>query len=445
MGGAFFAILPASNKLATMLGESGEAKLDTGKQGAGTEWKRHWPLVTATAAGMALAGMLSAVFGVLLEPIEAEMGWSRAEITSGPFVVSIMGLFLATPAGYLIDRWGAKLTGMITIAASFIAILAMSMVGRELWHWWAAWAIFGIAGSFTSTVWMAPISAVFDKGRGMAIAVTIAGASISATIAPPMTEWFVQNHGWRTAFVALAIVWCGLTLPLVLSFVPGRNTLAAEKGAGEYAGDEEAVPALTGMTAREGFRSRNLYLLFFASLISGLMALALHINLVPILTFTGISRADAIMIVSVMGIASLVGRLIAGWLMDTFDIRKLAILGSVLSTALPLTLILAPGVVWIAMASLIFHALVGGLRMSAVIYMTAAYFGARSFGLFYGAVSIAASLAQGVGPLIANYIYDQTQSYMPTIWAAIPAFLVTALCFAALGPRPDFNRPATED
>jgi hypothetical protein len=34
---------------------------------------------------------------------------------------------------------------------------------------------------------------------------------------------------------------------------------------------------------------------------------------------------------------------------------------------------------------------------------------------------------------------------MPTIWAAIPAFLVTALCFAALGPRPDFNRPATED
>jgi MFS family permease len=388
---------------------------------------------------MALAGMLSAVFGVLLEPIEAEMGWSRAQITSGPFVVSIIGLFLATPAGYLIDRWGAKLTGTITIAASFIAIMAMSMVGRELWHWWAAWAIFGIAGSFTSTVWMAPISAVFDKGRGMAIAVTIAGASVSAATAPPMAEWFVQNHGWRAAFVALGIVWCGLTLPLVLSFVPGRRLSAKVNASDEEARPDEA-PALTGMTPREGFRSRNLYLIFFASLISGLMGLALHLNLVPIFTFTGISRADAVMIVSVVGLTSVVGRLVSGWLMDRFDIRRLAIAGGVLSTVFPITLLVAPGVVWIAMAGLIFHSFVGGLRSSAVIYMTAAYFGARSFGLFYGAVSIAATIAQGLGPLVANYIYDETQSYLPTIWAAIPGFLLTALCFAALGPKPDFTR-----
>lgn len=391
---------------------------------------------------MALAGMLSAVFGVLLEPIEAEMGWSRAQITSGPFVVSIMGLFLATPAGYLIDRWGAKLTGTITITASFIAIMAMSMVGSELWHWWAAWAIFGIAGSFTSTVWMAPISAVFDKGRGMAIAVTIAGASVSAATAPPMAEWFVQNHGWRAAFVALGIVWCGLTLPLVLSFVPGRRTAATAKAADGDKSGAEAAPALTGLTPREGFRSINLYLIFFASLISGMMGLALHLNLVPILTFTGISRADAVMIVSVVGLTSVFGRLVSGWLMDKFDIRKLAIAGGVLSTVFPIVLLVAPGIVWVAMAAMIFHSFVGGLRSSAIIYMTAAYFGARSFGLFYGAVSIAASVAQGLGPLVANYIYDQTQSYLPTIWAAIPGFLLTALLFAALGPRPDFDRPA---
>jgi MFS family permease len=393
---------------------------------------------------MALAGMLSAVFGVLLEPIEAEMGWSRAQITSGPFVVSIMGLFLATPAGYLIDRWGAKLTGTITITASFIALMAMSMVGRELWHWWAAWAIFGIAGSFTSTVWMAPISAVFDKGRGMAIAVTIAGASVSAATAPAMAEWFVQNHGWRTAFVALGIVWCGLTLPLVLSFVPGRKPAAPRKGDANDKQGTEAAPELTGMTPREGFRSINLYLIFFASLISGLMGLALHLNLVPILTFTGISRADAVMIVSIVGLTSVFGRLVSGWLMDKFDIRKLAIAGGVLSTVFPIVLLLAPGIVWVAMAAMIFHSFVGGLRSSAVIYMTAAYFGARSFGLFYGAVSIAASVAQGLGPLVANYIYDQTQSYLPTIWAAIPGFLLTALLFAALGPRPDFDRPASK-
>lgn len=236
---------------------------------------------------MALAGLLSSVFGVLLEPIEAELGWSRAEISSGPFVVSIMGLFLAAPAGHLIDRWGSRRTGVLVIACTFLAILGMAIAGKQLWQWWAAWSVFGIAGAFTSTVWMAPVSTLFDKGRGMAIAVTIAGASVSSIAAPP---------------------------------------------------------------------------------------------------------------------------------------------------------IFAPGIVWITLGSLVFHALVGGLRMSAVIYMTSTYLGARSFGLFYGAITTTTTVTQGLGPLIANYIYDQTQSYQATIWAAVPGFLLTALCFAALGPKPDFAR-----
>ena len=388
---------------------------------------------------MALAGMLSAVFGVLLEPIEAELGWSRAEISSGPFVVSIMGLFLAAPAGHLIDRWGSRLTGVITITCTFLAILGMSLVGKHLWHWWAAWSVFGIAGAFTSTVWMAPVSTLFDRGRGMAIAVTIAGASISSIAAPPICEWFVQHYGWRTAFVALAIMWCGLTLPLVLSFVPGP--VARTDAKTEAASDPDTAHTFGGLSPREGLTSRAFWLIFGASMISGLTGLALILNLVPILTFTGIARADAIAMVSAMGVASLAGRLIAGWLMDTFDIRMLAVAGGLLSTMLPLTLIFAPGVVWITMAALIFHALVGGLRMSAVIYMTSTYLGALSFGLFYGAITTTTTVAQGLGPLIANYIYDQTQSYLPAIWAAVPGFLLTALCFAALGPKPDFSRP----
>jgi MFS family permease len=408
--------------------------------GARAEWKRHWPLVTATAAGMALAGMLSAVFGVLLEPIQAELGWSRAEISSGPFVVSIMGLFLAAPAGYLIDRWGSRATGVIVIACTFLAILGMAMVGRELWLWWAAWSIFGIAGAFTSTVWMAPVSTIFDKGRGMAIAVTIGGASISAMAAPPIAEWFVQNYDWRTALVVLALVWCGLCLPLVLSFVPRRLVPAQPHQPGDT--DPAAImEAAGGMNPREGLRSRNFWLIFAASMISGLTGLALVLNMVPVLTYTGLTRAEAVTIASVTGFASLAGRLISGWLMDNFDIRKLAIVGSLLSTLFPLTLLLAPGVFWIAMASLVFHGLVGGLRMSAVIYMTSTYLGARSFGLFYGAITTTTTVAQGLGPLIANYIFDQTQSYAPALWAAVPGFLLTALCFAALGPKPDFSRP----
>jgi predicted MFS family arabinose efflux permease len=289
---------------------------------------------------------------------------------------------------------------------------------------------------------MAPVSTVFSKGRGMAIALTISGASVSAALSPPIAEYFIQHYSWRMAFVALGIIWSGLLLPLVFAFVPGKRAMQVKTDAAHAAAGTGNSPAnVGGFTPRKGFRSRNFWLIFLAALISGLTGLALLLNLVPVLTFTGISRADAVMIAGIMGVASLFGRLIGGWLMDNFEVRRLAAGAAVASLLFPLTLVIAPGVVWAAMGALIVHGLLGGLKMSAIVYLTSTHMGARSFGLFYGTISTTTTVAMGVGPLIANYIYDLTESYTPTIWAAIPGFLLTAVCFAALGPAPDFNRP----
>ena len=392
---------------------------------------------------MALAGLISAVFGVLLEPIERDLGWSRAEISTGPLVISIMGAFLATPAGYLIDRWGSRITGTIAVLSTFIGIFGMSQIGDQLWHWWAAWAFMGISGSFVSTVWMMPISTLFNKGRGMAIAVTISGASVTAAIAPLVTEYFVQAYDWRIAFKAIAIIWCGITLPLVIAFVPGSRRMG-HSGKEQSTQDNTDSAEPGGFTPREGYRSPSFYLIFLASLVSGLAALALLLNLVPILIFTGIPRTDAVWIAGILGLASFAGRLFAGWLMDKFDIRKLAILGGLFSAVLPISLLIAPGIVWAALAAMIFHGLTGGLRMSAVVYLTSTYLGSRSFGLLYGTITITTAVASGLGPLLANYAYDLTLSYWPTIWAAIAGFLLSSMLFAGLGKPPDFSHSAAD-
>ncbi len=141
-----------------------------------------------------------------------------------------------------------------------------------------------------------------------------------------------------------------------------------------------------------------------------------------------------------MGLASIGGRLVGGWLLDTFDVRRLAIFAALASTVFPACLILAPGVAWVAMLALIFHALTGGMKIGTMIYLTSSLFGPRSFGLFFGIVGLNTSLAMGLGPLLANHLYDLTQSYWPVVWAAIPGFLITAAMFTALTPAPDFTR-----
>lgn len=400
------------------------------------EWRRYWPLVAATTMGMSLAALLSAVFGVMLAPMEAELGWTRAQISSGPAVVSIMGLFLATPAGYLIDKWGSRTCGIITVVCSFLAIASMSLIGDQLWHWWACWAIFGISGSFTSTVWMAPISTIFHAGRGMAIAITISGTGISMALAPGIAEYFVENHGWRSGFLALAVMWCAVVTPLVLLFVPKLPGQHSEDHALDEAAPSQAP--LVGLTPREGFASANLYILFCASLVAAMTGVALILNLVPVLTFTGLTRVEAVSIAGSMGIASIAGRLVGGMLMDRYDVQRLAIIASLVSLGLPLSLLLAPGVFWASMAGVIAYGLTGGMKMNAIVYLTSTHLGARSFGLFYGVISITTTLAQGIGPLVANHIYDTTKSYNPVIWATVPGFLGAALLFTMLRPKPDF-------
>lgn len=401
------------------------------------EWRRYWPLVVATTMGMSLAALLSSVFGVMLAPIEQETGWTRAEISSGPAVVSMMGLFLATPAGYLIDKLGARRCGIVVIACSFVAIASMSLIGDQLWHWWACWAVFGIAGAFTSTVWMMPVSTIFHAGRGMAIALTVSGTGISMSLAPGIAEYFVQNYGWRTGFLALALAWCSVTLPLVLAFVPKHVTPPTDSAEADGMAGPAANAALTGLTPREGFMSRSLYILFFASLLAAMTGVALILNLVPVLTFTGLTRLDAVAIAGTMGVASIIGRIAGGFLMDRYDVRRLAIAASVVSLGLPLSLLAAPGTFWAAMAGMIAYGLTGGMKMNAIVYLTSTHLGARSFGLFYGVISITTTMAMGIGPLIANHIYDVTQSYTPVIWATVPGFIAAGLLFALLGPAPD--------
>ena len=63
------------------------------------EWRAHWPLVAATTAAMSLAALPTFTLGVMIAPIEQEFGWTRTQITSGPALVSMMGLLFATLAG----------------------------------------------------------------------------------------------------------------------------------------------------------------------------------------------------------------------------------------------------------------------------------------------------------------------------------------------------------
>ena len=397
------------------------------------EWRSNWTLVLAALAGMMLSALATGSIGVMMEPLEKEFGWSRTEIASGPALVSLVAMALATGVGLGIDRIGARRVGIAAAVLMCGAIALMASTSGALWHWLALWAIVGCAAAAMPTVWLVPISGAFTASRGLALAVVLSGTGLTNALVPMVTHSLVESHGWRTAYLGIAALWAVCVLPLVLLFfrgsAPQRRTASAP-----------APAELTGYTAREGFRVVAFWKLAAAAFLGTVAGVALVINLFPVLVSTGIDKGQAAQIAGLMGIATISGRLFGGWLMDRMSAAVIAATAAVLAAALPAALLLAPGSATAATVGIALYGLVGGAKIPAIAYLTSRHLGARAFGTLYGAINSGLALSVAIGPLAANAVYDATKSYDLVMWAAVPGLLIAAVLYLSLGAYPDFEQ-----
>jgi MFS family permease len=409
---------------------------------AAVEWQANWALVAAATAGVSLSAVSVSSLGVMMEPIEQEFGWSRAQISLGTSLVSFIGMGLATFAGLAIDRVGARRIGIVAAVLMCAGIGLMSAVGGELWQWWALWALVGISASAMPTVWVASVSSHFTAARGLAVAVTLSGSGIATSLVPVVAERLVEGYGWRTAYVGIAGIWAVVVLPLVLLFF--RDAHARPAGASTKAAPATA-DELPGLTARQGFASAAFYKLALAAFLSMSAGVAIILNLFPVLRSTGLTPATAAWVAGIIGFATITGRIIGGWLMDRISAGLIAALAAVGAAVLPLLLLLMPGSVTAAAVGVAVYGLMGGAKVPAVAYLASRHFGARAFGVLYGAVNTVIALGVGLGPLVANLVYDMTGSYTPVMWAAVPFVLAAALLYLSLGPYPEFAKDDARD
>src|SRR5688572_22976344 len=120
----------------------GEASADFAR----SEWRANWPVVMAGTAGMSLASLATYSVGVMIVPIEEDLGWSRAQISSGPAVVSIVMICLSSVMGATIDRFGPRIMGISSAALVCTGLALLSTTNGEPWKWWLTWALLGLAG-----------------------------------------------------------------------------------------------------------------------------------------------------------------------------------------------------------------------------------------------------------------------------------------------------------
>ncbi len=244
------------------------------------------------------------------------------------------------------------------------------------------------------------VSTWFDRHRGLALALMMCGGAAGAMTLPPLAQWLIGTLGWRHAAIALGIGAAAIGLPTVAAFVRERPA---------DGGPHSAVQA-AGATLAEALRSRGFWILVVVLFFASIAQNGAVTHLAALLTDRGVSAGSAAAAVSVMGGASLAGRLITGWLIDRYIAARVAFV---------LLAMAAVGVFVLATANTfatgaLGAALIGfgmGGEADVIPFLLSRYYGLRSFATLYGLTWTAYAFAGAIGPVVMGMAFDATGSY----------------------------------
>lgn len=398
---------------------------------AANEWRKSWPLVLTAMVGFSFHSIATYSSGLFIDPLQAEFGWSRAEITAGLALAAISTVPLSPIVGSIIDRWGSRRIALPGLVLTACSLASFGTTGPSVVNWIALWCLYAVIGlTVKSTVWTHAVTSAFDAGRGLALAVMLSGTAIAQSLVPPIAEWLIANFGWREAWFWLGFGWCAPAFVLALLFLrdPQRRDGGRPVQAAEAIGS-------TKMSIGQALRNPALVKLALATFIMMTLGLAVIVHQVPILTHMGLDRQTAAWLASLSGIAGIFGKLITGALMDRFDAARIGAATIAVSAGGFALLIAKPNLAMIMLGIVIIGYAVG-TKLQVTAYLTGRLAGVGSFGKIFGLMNSLIALGAGLGPLLSGLLYDLAGSYTPLLMAGIPGSLISGYLILSTGRAP---------
>lgn len=413
---------------------------------AAEEWKSNWTLVLAASVGFSFFSVMVAATGIFMEPLAREFGWSRTLLSSGPSIANTLTAVLGPFFGALIDKFGSRKVVLPGIILTILSISAFSLANGSETQWIVLWVVFGIvAVSIKSTAWTAAVLGIFQNSRGLALGLTLSGTAVSQIVVGPLANFLIEGFGWRAAFVWIGIGWGGLTFLLCLFFLFDAHNRAAK--ARKAAGPEAKMPAavdLPGLSAKEALRDSALWRVGISNFVVMVLTMGLTIHLFPILTEAGVSRTSAAWLISLAGVAGIVGKLVTGYLLDR--LRPNWVGGITLGAAALAFLLLMEGVTSPALivVAMLVNGYAAGTKTQITGFLTASYGGMRNFGKIYGVMAALMAAAAGIGPLLGGLVYDEFGNYGPFLLAGAIGCILGGILMISLPAYPEWEKRRSE-
>lgn len=292
---------------------------------------RAWWIAVVAFLTLVGAAGFRAVPGVMIDPLNAEFGWSHATVSAAVSVnIALYGL--TSPfAAALMDRFGIRpvVTGALLLVS---AGSGLTVFMTASWQLMLCWGV--LVGLGTGSMALAFVGTItgrwFVRRRGLVSGILTAGGAAGQLVFLPLVSSVIDGHGWRTASLvvssaALAVV------PLVLWLLRDRPQ---DLGLQPYGADPaEPVPvpprqsgaALRALrTLTSAARTKPFWLLAGTFAVCGASTNGLvGTHFVPAACDHGMPTTTAASLLAVVGIFDIAGTVASGWFTDRFDSRRL--------------------------------------------------------------------------------------------------------------------------
>jgi sugar phosphate permease len=368
-------------------------------------------------------GILYYAFSVMVRPIEAEMGWSRTQVTGAFSLALLISGLAALPVGHWLDARGPRALMTTGSALGALLLFALSRV-ETLPAFYAVWMGLGVV---MAMVLYEPAFAVvatwFDRERDRALTILTVFGGLASTALVPLTTWLVETQGWRTAATRLALL-LGLTAFPLHALLLRRNPAAVGQ---QPDGDREIRAAAEGLPQDSLSRviaQGRFWRLTAAFAMASVVTAAISVHLISYLTSSGLSPAMAASALAGIGLMQLPGRIVFGPVRRRLSWPWAA--GAVFALQAVAALVLTRATSLVLLA--VFVCLFGVANGAATLLRASGFadqFGAARYGRVSGLSVLFATLGRAVGPV--------AMSVMVVSWGYEPTFIAFALLLVVGG------------
>jgi MFS family permease len=392
-----------------------------------------WRVVGASFAVLTLAFGAAYAFPAFFDPLAHDFPGSRGNIALVFAVCGCLFFLVGAAAGPLADRIGSRpvvSVGLLLVGAGLI----LASFGQTLWEVLLAFGVgagLGVGLAYVPAV--SPVQRWFVRQRGRASGFAVAGIGVGTFGGPLIATAIMGVADWRAAWLAIGIGVAVLGV-LAAQFLIDAPDRVGQQPDGDPAPAPGAAAPPKGWALKPALTTKPFLLLYAAV---GALSMPLFVPFVHIVPFArdlGISQGTAVLLASLIGIGSIVGRFGLGTIADRLG-RRATMTAMFMGLTIMLAFWLVSGNAWmIGVFALVYGACYGGF-VALVPAVLIDYLGTRNAGAIIGALYTSVAPGTLIGPPLAGYAYDLWGSYtIPLIVAIALMALATLITFAAPDP-----------